>query len=77
MLKQLRSWNHWDRTRSKTRNSGKIAEFNSTQVIISVVRDSQSDKVISPIMEVAHTGQNKDGKNFVTDVRDTHNISKK
>ena len=56
---------------------GKIAEFNSTQVIISVVRDSQSDKVISSIMEVAHTGQNKDGKKFVTDVLDTYNISKK
>jgi len=56
---------------------GKIAEFNSTQVIISVVRDSQSDKVISSIMEVAHTGQDKDGKIFVTDVRDTYDISKK
>ena len=28
-------------------------------------------------MEVAHTGQNKDGKKFVTDVRDTYDMSKK
>ncbi len=28
-------------------------------------------------MEVAHTSQNKDGKFFVTDVRDTYDISKK
>jgi len=46
-------------------------------VIISVVRDSQSEQVISSIMDVAHTGQDKDGKIFVTDVRDTYDISKK
>jgi len=56
---------------------GKIDDFNSTQVIIPVVRDSQSDKAISSIMEVAHTGQNNDGEIFVSDVRETYDISKK
>ena len=42
--------------------AGEIAEFNSTQVVISVINDSQLDDVVSAIMEVAHTGQKRDGK---------------
>ncbi len=56
---------------------GKIREFNSTQVIISVIDDSQLDDVVSAIMSIAHTGQKKDGKIFVTDIHHTYDISTK
>ena len=56
---------------------GKIADFNTTQVIISVVNDSQLDDVVSTIMDVAHTGQKKDGKIFVTEIKATYDISTK
>jgi nitrogen regulatory protein P-II 1 len=57
--------------------SGKQAEFNSTNVIISIVKDSQLDSIVSAIMEVAHTGQKKDGKIFITNVEETYDISTK
>ena len=57
--------------------AGEIAEFNSTQVVISVINDSQLDDVISAIMDVAHTGQKKDGKIFVTEIKGTYDISTK
>ena len=57
--------------------SGKEAEFNTTNVIISIVNDSQLDSVVSAIMDVAHTGQKKDGKIFITNVEETYDISTK
>ena len=57
--------------------SGKQADFNSTTVIISIVKDSQLDSVVSAIMDVAHTGQKKDGKIFITNVEETYDISTK
>ena len=57
--------------------AGEIAEFNSTQVVISVINDSQLDDVVSAIMDVAHTGQKKDGKIFVTEIKGTYDISTK
>jgi len=56
---------------------GKTALFNSTQVIISVVNDSQLDNVVSAIMDVAHTGQKKDGKIFITEIKAIYDISTK
>jgi nitrogen regulatory protein P-II 1 len=57
--------------------AGRQTDFNSTTVIISVVNDSQLDSVVSAIMDVAHTGQKKDGKIFITNVEETYDISTK
>ena len=56
---------------------GRQSDFNSTTVIISIVNDSQLDSVVSAIMDVAHTGQKKDGKIFITNVEETYDISTK
>jgi len=56
---------------------GKQIEFNSTDVIITVVKDSQLDSVISAIMDTAHTGEKGDGKIFVTNIEDSYDISTK
>ena len=55
--------------------AGKQIEFNSTDVILTVVNDSEVDSVISAIMETAHTGQKGDGKIFITNVEDSYDIS--
>ena len=56
---------------------GKQIEFNSTDVIIAVVNDSQLDSVVSAIIDTAHTGQKGDGKIFVTNVEESYDISTK
>ena len=56
---------------------GKQIEFNSTDVIITVVNDSLVDSVVSAIMDTAHTGQKGDGKIFVTNVEESFDISTK
>lgn len=56
---------------------GKQIEFNSTDVIITVVNDSQVDSVVSAIMNTAHTGEKGDGKIFVTNVEQSYDISTK
>lgn len=56
---------------------GKQIEFNSTDVIITVVNDSEVDSVVSVIMNTAHTGQKGDGKIFVTNVEESFDISTK
>ena len=56
---------------------GHQIEFNSTDVIIAVVRDSIVNSVISSIMDVAHTGQKGDGKIFITNVEESYDISTK
>ena len=56
---------------------GHQIEFNSTDVIITVVHDSIVNSVISSIMDVAHTGQKGDGKIFVTNVEESYDISTK
>lgn len=57
--------------------AGKQIEFNSTDVIITVVNDSQLDSVVSAIMDTAHTGQKGDGKIFITNVEESYDISTK
>ncbi len=56
---------------------GKQIEFNSTDVIISVVNDSQLDSVISTVLNTAHTGEKGDGKIFITNVEESYDISTK
>ena len=56
---------------------GKQIEFNSTDVIITVVNDSQVESVVSAIMNTAHTGEKGDGKIFVTNVEESYDISTK
>ena len=57
--------------------AGKQIEFNSTDVILTVVNDSEVDSVISAIMEKAHTGEKGDGKIFITNVEESYDISTK
>lgn len=45
-----------------------IAEYNSIEVIMTVVDDSEVDKVVDAILDAASTGSKGDGKVFVTDV---------
>ncbi len=56
---------------------GKQIEFNSTDVIITVVNDSQLDSVVSAIMDTAHKGNKGDGKIFITNVDEFYDISTK
>ena len=56
---------------------GKQIEFNSTDIIITVVNDSQLDSVVSAIMDTAHTGEKGDGKIFITNVEESYDISTK
>lgn len=56
---------------------GKQIEFNSTDVIITVVKDSQIEAVVSAIMDSAHTGEKGDGKIFITNVEESYDISTK
>ena len=54
---------------------GKQIEFNSTDVIITMVNDSQLDSVVKAVMDTAHTGEKGDGKIFVTNVEESYDIS--
>lgn len=56
---------------------GKQIEFNSTDIIITVVNESQLDLVVDTIMETAHTGEKGDGKIFITNVEEAYDISTK
>lgn len=56
---------------------GKQIEFNSTDVIVTVVNDSQKSSVISAIMDIAHTGQKGDGKIFISNIEESFDISTK
>ena len=56
---------------------GKQIEFNSTDVIITVVNESLVDSVVQAIMETAHTGEKGDGKIFISNVEESYDISTK
>lgn len=56
---------------------GRQIEFNSTDVIITVVNDSEVESVVSAIMDTAHTGQKGDGKIFVSNIEESFDISTK
>ncbi len=56
---------------------GHQVEFNSIDLIITVVDDSKVSSIVSIITETAHTGQKGDGKIFVSDVSEAYDISTK
>jgi nitrogen regulatory protein P-II 1 len=56
---------------------GKQAEFNPTDLIITVVEDSQLDDIVSAILDTAHTGEKTDGKIFITEVKMAIDIATK
>ncbi|EGG41696.1 Nitrogen regulatory protein PII [Candidatus Nitrosarchaeum limnium SFB1] len=56
---------------------GHQIEFNSTDVIVTVVQDSMVNSVVSAIMKVAHTGEKGDGKIFVSNIEESYDISTK
>ena len=56
---------------------GVQAEFNPTDLIITVVEDSQLEDVISVIMDARHTGEKTDGKIFVSEVNMVYDIATK
>ncbi|MDH5569641.1 MAG: P-II family nitrogen regulator [Nitrosopumilus sp.] len=56
---------------------GQQIEFNSTDVILTVVPDSKVKEVVSEIIQVAYTGEKSDGKIFVSDIEESYDISTK
>lgn len=56
---------------------GHKIEFNSTDIIVTVVQDSMVQSVVEAIIETAHTGEKGDGKIFVTNVEESYDISTK
>ena len=56
---------------------GQRIEFNSTDVILTVVPDSKIKEVVSEIIQDAHTGEKSDGKIFVSDIEESYDISTK
>jgi len=56
---------------------GHQIEFNSTDVIVTVVHDSMVNSIVSIIMDVAHTGEKGDGKIFVSNIEESYDISTK
>jgi nitrogen regulatory protein PII len=56
---------------------GRQIEFNSTDVIVTIVQDSIVNNIVSVIMDTAHTGKKGDGKIFVMNVEESYDISTK
>jgi nitrogen regulatory protein P-II 1 len=56
---------------------GHQVEFNSIDLIITVVDDSKVDSIVSAIIDIAHTGQKGDGKIFISEISEAYDISTK
>lgn len=56
---------------------GKQIEFNTTDVIMSVIPDSKVNQIVEKIMSVAHTGSKGDGKIFVSEIANSYDIATK
>ena len=56
---------------------GHPIEFNTTDVIVTVVDDDDMESIVSAIMEAAHTGSKGDGMVFVTNVENAYDITTK
>jgi len=56
---------------------GKQIEFNTTDVIMSVIPDSKVNQIVEKIMSVAHTGSKGDGKIFVSEISNSYDIATK
>ena len=54
-----------------------IAEYNRTDLITVIVDDSEVQKVITAIMNAAHTGKKGDGKIFVSTVEEIYDVATK
>jgi nitrogen regulatory protein P-II 1 len=64
-------------TGERPKIGGHQIEFNSTDVIVTVIHDSKVDSVIAAIINAAHTGKKGDGKIFVTNVEESYDITTK
>ena len=58
-------------------DKGHQIEFNSTDVVVTVVDDDSVDTIVSAIMDAAHTGSKGDGMVFVTNVESAYDITTK
>ena len=58
-------------------DKGHQIEFNSTDVIVTVVDDDDVDTIVSTIMDAAHSGSKGDGMIFVTNVESAYDITTK
>ena len=54
---------------------GHQIEFNSTDVIVTIIQDSMVSSVVSAIIDAAHTGQKGDGKIFVSSIEESYDIA--
>ena len=54
-----------------------VAEYNTVSSIVTLVDDSEVDKVLTLISNAAHTGTSGDGIIYVTNVEDVLNIASK
>ena len=58
-------------------DKGHQIEFNTTDVIITVVDDDDVETIVSTIMDSAYTGTRGDGMVFVTNVENVYDITTK
>jgi len=56
---------------------GQQIEFNSTDVIMTVVPDPKVKEVVAEIIRVSHTGEKSDGKIFVSNIEESYDIATK
>jgi len=56
---------------------GRQIEFNSTDVVMTVVTDSEVKEVVTEIIRVSHTGEKSDGKIFVSNIEESYDIATK
>ena len=60
----------------KARGTAKyVAEYNRTDTITTIVDDSKVDAVVKAIMDAARTGEQGDGKVFVSTVDESYDIA--
>ena len=58
-------------------DKGHQIEFNTTDVIVTIVDDDTVDAIVTTIMDTAHTGSKGDGMVFVTNVESAYDITTK
>lgn len=56
---------------------GQQIEFNSTDIVMTVIPDSKVKEVVTEIIRISHTGEKSDGKIFVSDVEESYDIATK
>lgn len=58
-------------------DKGHQIEFNTTDVIVTIVDDVDVENIVSTIMDAAHSGTKGDGMVFVTNVENAYDITTK